>query len=39
MSLMRHCTSKTATFVVVALLVALSALVANFTWAFANFTW
>ena len=31
-------TSKTA-FVVVALLVAVSAIAANFTWAFTNFTW
>ncbi len=31
-------TSKTA-FVVVAVLVAVSAIAANFTWAFANFTW
>lgn len=36
---MLHCNSKTATLVVVAFLVALSALVANFTWALTNFTW
>ncbi len=36
---MLQCNSKTATFVVVALLVALSGLAANFTWAFTNFTW
>jgi hypothetical protein len=36
---MLQCKPKTTTFVVVVLLVALSALAANFTWAFTNFTW
>lgn len=36
---MLRCNSKTATLAAVVLLVTLSALVSNFTWAFVNFTW
>jgi hypothetical protein len=36
---MFKCISKTAPFAAVVLVVALSALVANFTWVFTNFTW
>ena len=37
--LMLQWNTKTALVVMVALLIALSALVGNFTWEFTNFTW